>query len=583
MEERIIGGKYRLGERVGAGPGYETYKATDDQGVSYALKIIHPPDAVTREKLASELPGLSDLEHPNLAKMYASGEDGDDLWLAREWVEGGDLKSMVREQGSLDPIKAATYASQAAAALSATHARGFLNGNIRPENLLLSLQDQIKLIGFSIPTAGEAAIGEADAEPQIAYYMSPEQAEGRELTASSDVYSLGAVLYELVTGSPPFVGESAQDVAVKQVSEQLTSPRQVKPDLPPALEAVILRAMQKDAAERYGSAEEMRQDLDRVVTSAAVAPVAPPPPEEKKSSKAWIWILVVVLLLVALGAAWALGLFGGNIDVPDLTGMTIEEADAALTEAELALGEAALVEDPSGEAAPGTIYEQDPEAESRASEGDTVDVVVNGTESVEVPDLVGMTEAQAATAISEAGLKLGETKREFNDEVESGTVYEQSPAASSEVPPETEVTITVSKGTETASVPNVVGMPVAQATQTLEDAGFTVTGVDAYSDTVAVGNVIEQNPSAGVNAEAGTLVTITVSSGAETVAVPNVVGMQENQAVEALEDAGLRSSVQYEDNANVGVVIRQDPAANAKVAPDTRVTLVVGQQAATTP
>jgi beta-lactam-binding protein with PASTA domain len=341
--------------------------------------------------------------------------------------------------------------------------------------------------------------------------------------------------------------------------------------------------MQKDPTERYGSAEEMRQELDRVVKSAAAAPVAPPPPEEKKSSKAWIWILVVVLILVGVGAAWALGLFGGNIEVPDLAGMTLEEAEVALTEVDLTLGEAELVEDPSGEAEPGTIYEQDPEAESRASEGDTVDVVVNGTESVEVPDLVGMTEAQAATAISDAGLKLGETKREFNDEVESGTVYEQTPAAASEVPPETEVTITVSKGTETASVPNVVGMAEAQATQTLEDAGFQVAREESFDDTVASGVVSGQNPSAGVNAETGTTVTITVSKGAETATVPNVVGIQENQAVEALEDAGLRSSVQYEDNANVGVVIRQDPAANASVAPDTRVTIVVGQQAATTP
>jgi serine/threonine-protein kinase len=582
MEERIVGGKYRLGERVGAGPGYETYKATDDQGVSYALKIMHPPDAATREKLAADLSGLSDLDHPNLARMYASGEDGDDLWLAREWIEGTDLKAMVREQGALEPIKAATYASQAAAGLSVGHARGFVNGNVRPDNLLLSLEDQVKLIGFSIPSAAKPAIDESEAEPQVAYYMSPEQAKGGDITPVSDVYSLGAVLYELVTGSPPFVGESAQEVAVKQTSEPLTAPRQVNAAIPPALEAVVLRAMQKEPAERYGSAEEMRQELDRVVKSAAAAPVAAPPPE-KKQSKAWIWILVVVLILVGLGAAWALGLFGGNIEVPDLTGLTIEQATTALEEEGLVLGESELIPDESGQTAENTIYEQEPAAGERASEGDTVDVVVNGSESTEVPDLVGLTEAEAVTAINDAGLTLDRTEREFNSEVEAGTVYEQTPAAGSEVPMETPVTILVSKGTETVSVPNVVGVEQAQATQTLEDAGFQVAREEEFSDTVAAGVVSAQNPSAGVNAETGTTVTITVSKGAETVSVPNVVGQQENQATETLEDAGLRTSVQYEDNANVGVVLRQDPSPGAQVAPDPRVTIVVGQQTATTP
>jgi serine/threonine-protein kinase len=583
MEERIVGGKYRLGERVGAGPGYETYKATDDQGVSYALKIMHPPDAATREKLAADLSGLSDLDHPNLARMYASGEDGDDLWLAREWVEGTDLKAMVREHGALDPIKAATYASQAAAALSVAHARGFVSGNVRPDNLLLSLEDQVKLVGFSIPSAAKPAIDESEAEPQVAYYMSPEQAKGGDVTPSSDVYSLGAVLYELVTGSPPFVGESAQEVAVKQTSEQLTAPRQVNAAIPPALEAVVLRAMQKEPAERYGSAEEMRQELDRVVKSAAAAPVAAPPPEEKKQSKAWIWILVVVLILVGLGAAWALGLFGGNIEVPDLTGLTIEQATTALEEEGLVLGESELIPDESGQTAENTIYEQDPAAGERASEGDAIDVVVNGSESSEVPDLVGLTEAEAVTAINDAGLTLDRTEREFNPEVEAGIVYEQTPAAGSEVPMETPVTILVSKGTETAAVPNVVGLQEAQATQALQDAGFQVAREEEFNDSVAAGVVSAQNPSAGVNTETGTTVTITVSKGAETVSVPNVVGQQENQATETLEDAGLRTSVSYEDNANVGVVLRQDPAAGTSVAPDTRVTIVVGQQAATTP
>jgi serine/threonine-protein kinase len=473
---------------------------------------------------------------------------------------------------------AATYGVQVAAALSDAHARGLVDGDLRPESMILMGEDDVKLAGLAAPDTADAIVLPQDAPPAAGHFLSPEQAKGGAATHQSDLYALGAILYTLTTGAVPFDAETGTEVAAMQVNNVPESPRRVNPEVPASMETVIMKAMEKDPAMRYASAEEMRQDLERIAAGADVAPAVVAPAPAKKRS-AWPWVLLILALIAAaIGLFWFLS--RGDIEVPDLAGQTVDEATVTLTDAQLVLGEVTYNENYPDGVSEGTIFQQDPEAGKMVDASATVDVVVAGSELSEVPDVTGMTEAEAVVAIRDAGFDLGGTESDFSAEFDAGTVYDQNPKGGTEAPVGAPITIFVSKGVETVNVPNVVGMSESQAVSALEDAGLQSNSTQAFSDK-PIGEVIDQNPSAGVNVDAGTTVQLTISQGQETVSVPNVVGMSENAATEALEDAGLRTRVEYEDNAaQAGKVIRQDPAAATTVDPGTRVTITVGQEPA---
>jgi serine/threonine-protein kinase len=323
---------------------------------------------------------------------------------------------------------------------------------------------------------------------------------------------------------------------------------------------------------RYKSAEEMRQDLERVATGADVAPA---PVAAPKKRSAWPWILLILALLaLAAGVAWYF--LRGDIEVPDLAGQTVEEAEVTLTEANLALGDVLYNDSYPEGVAEGTIFEQTPEAGRMVNASATVDVVIAGQELAEIPDVTGLTETEAVVAIRDAGFDLGGTEKEFNADVPAGQVYDQAPKGGTEAPKGSPITIFVSEGIQTVTIPNVVGMGESQAISTLEDANLTVGTTQDFSDR-PVGEVIAQSPDAGVKVDAGTRVTITVSQGEQTVTVPRVIGMTEDSATDALEDEGLTVRVETrEDAANVGRVVDQDPAEGTTARPGDRVTIVVG-------
>jgi serine/threonine-protein kinase len=448
-----------------------------------------------------------------------------------------------------------------------------VDGDLRPESIVLLAEDDVKLAGLGAPDTADAIVLPEDAPPAAGHFLSPEQAQGGAGTAQSDIYALGAILYTLTTGAVPFDAETGTAVAAMQVNNAPESPRRVNPQVPASMETVIMKAMQKDPQMRYASAEEMRQDLERIASGADVAPVVAAP---AKKRSAWPWVLLVLALIaVAIGAFWYLN--RGDIAVPDLTGQTLEEATTTLTDAQLAVGTVSYNENYPDGVAEGTIFDQSPEQGKMVDASSTVDVTIAGSELIEIPDLTGMTEAEAVVAIKDSGFELGSTEEDFNADVDAGKVYDQAPKAGEEAPAATPVTIYVSKGVETVNVPNVVGMTESQAVAALEAAGLKSSSEQAFSDRPA-GEVTAQNPAAGVVVDAGATIQLTVSQGQETVNVPGVVGMAENQATETLEDAGLRTRVEYEDNAaQVGKVIRQDPTSGTTVDPDTRVTITVGQ------
>lgn len=607
MEDMIFGRRYRVTERIGAGGMAEVYKAVDETlGRTVAVKVLRASFADDQsfvERFRREAQSVAALSHPGIVNIYDWGNDGGTYYIVMELVRGDDLKTLSRQKGALDPMLVAEYGEQACAALAVAHGYDVIHRDIKPQNIVLSPDGRIRVMDFGIArmTDGDD-LTQTGSVLGTAQYVSPEQAQGRPLTAASDLYSLGIVLYELACGRAPFEGETPVAVALKQVHEQPVPPRELNPTIPASLEAVIMRALTKDPAQRYQSADEMRRDLKRVLEGGAPAaaaaasmgsttvmpqieqqptpvhvPVRRPAPRRKPS--AWPWILGVIgLVLVGLGTAWALGLFQpGDVEVPDLTKQTAEEATLTLQGAELTLG---TVTEEFSEEAVGTIIGQDPKAGARVSKETSINVTVSkGVEMVAVPDVAGLSENDAYNALKSAEFDLQPVQRVYNAKVAKGFSIGTTPTAGVMLPKGSPVTLIVSEGIETKAIPDVTGKTTADAKAALEAAGFKVTTREEYHATVAKGKVISQDPDEGVVVQTGSTVTLTISKGKNETTVPDVMDKTEAEARSLLSDAGLEVLVNESPAAepgDVGVVVNQNPSSGAKVPFGTTVTIWVG-------
>ncbi len=582
----LIGGKYTPSHSIGVAGRTEAYVAVDATGTKVAVATAKARSQADADRFAGRAQIASTLQHPDVAKIVDWGTDGDTFYAAQEWVEGKDLASALQERGR--PFSSAVVAemgAQVAAALSAAHGRNLTHGDLRPSEIVQIGGQDVKVAGLGLPASADAIVLPQSAPPEAAYYMSPEQARGEGASPASDIYGLGAVLYHLATGRVPFDAATAMEVASMQVSSPLEPARRVNPEVSASLESVIAKAMAKNPAQRYGSAEELRAELGRIATGATIQmaavadtqiPVAPAP--EKGKGGLWAGILIIVAALL-LGAWYFLG--QGDIEVPDLSGMTIDEAQLALEDAGLMLGDVSYRENFSSDVDEGTVLSQDPSAGDKARDGADVTIVLAGGELAAVPDVVGVGESEAVVAIRDAGFELGTTERQFNTDVEAGLVIEQVPGAGTEAPLGSPITITVSKGKEIVSVPAVVGMSETDATTAIEDAGLSVRVDQAESSTVAEGNVISQSPEAGVSVDASAQITIVVSTGAGApaqVRVPGVVGQTEDDAITEIEAVGLVPDInRVSDLVNAGKVIAQGPVAGTMVDAGSTVSIDVGE------
>jgi tRNA A-37 threonylcarbamoyl transferase component Bud32 len=432
VEDRLFSRRYRVVERIGSGGMAEVFKAKDEVlGRTVALKVLHrqfADDANFVARFRQEAQAAANLSHPNIVNIYDWGRDEDDYYIVMELIRGIDLKTLVERRGSVDPFESAEYGAQVAAALNAAHGYGVVHRDIKPHNIVLTGEGTVKVTDFGIARAGDTSMTQTGSVLGTAQYISPEQAQGRPLGPQADIYSLGVVLYELTTGRVPFEGDQPITIALKQVNEEPVPPRDIDPSIPEAMEAVILRAMRKDPADRYPSADEMRRDLKRVaagqpvetpeprVDRTTVMPAAPverpdryqEPRRPSRRRRPWGWIVagVVLLALLGVGAAYTLGGFGEEeVTVPTVVGLTSEEATATLRTAGLAPGEVTL--EYSDSVAPGVVMGQDPAAGTTVPASSTVDTVVSrGVETATVPDLVDMPEADAIRALRDAGFEL---------------------------------------------------------------------------------------------------------------------------------------------------------------------------------
>lgn len=628
MTGKTLNNRYQLIERVGIGGMAEVYRAHDtvlDRVV--AVKVMLPQyaaDQTFQARFRQEAASAAKLQSPYIVSIYDWGLDAesDTYYIVMEFLKGTDLKTAIKERGAINQRKAAEIGSQVAQALQVAHEGGIIHRDIKPQNIMIQPDGNIKVMDFGIARAGDAGLSQTATVLGTAHYISPEQAQGKDLTGLSDVYSLGIVLYEATTGRLPFEGTDSVSVAVKQVNEMPPAPRSINPDIDPVLEAIIMKAMEKDPAQRFANAQEMRQALndylagrpipglgvhnDRTqVLGAGIPPMdgtavmpkpigtspmgagattnfrsgkQPQPPQNDNKKKIIIGVVVVAIIAVIVSvAAFAFGGSGERATVPAVTNMALGEAKTTLEEAGFKIGTETEVFSSTVDS--GLVVSTNPPGGQEAVKGSRIDLSISkGTEQVSVPDLKGQTSEEAMRTLSSYGLNGQEGDSTFSDSVKEGCVASQDQPAGSSLNKGDTVVFHLSKGAENVSVPNVVGATVSNAENSLKNAGFKVNTSYRYSSSTPEGRVISQDPSG--TAPKGSTVTIAISNGPEEAQVPNVSGESEADATSTLKNAGFEVSVKHMASGTVekGYVISQDVVGKANKG--SRVTITVSSGSA---
>jgi serine/threonine-protein kinase len=625
----VFNGRYELHRRLGRGGMAEVSLARDqllDRPV--AIKVLFPEfatDPAFVERFRREATAAANLNHPNIVGVYDWGEAEGTYFIVMEFVDGRSLSQILRAEGPLHPDAVADLGADVAAALGFAHRNGVVHRDVKPGNVLVDNHRQVKVADFGIARAITAAtddnLTQAGTVMGTATYFSPEQARGDAVDPRSDIYSLGCVLYELVVGRPPFSGDSPVAIAYKQVHEAPVPPRQHNPAIPKALEAIILKCLAKNPVNRYPSAEDLRSDLRRFREGSRILaePVMAPPrepaatgvlaattampaaggtgrlraqttyvdeydDEPPRNSGGFLAVLVVLLVLLAVMLFFLAKTLGigddsdGNtatVTVPRVTNETLEEATTTLEGLGLTVES---VTEANDEFDAGIVFDQDPGFGEKVPAKSTINLKVSGgAEALPVPDVVGSSQDEATDTLTAAGFRVVAQPQD-NDDVPVGEVISQSPGGGQEAPADSEVTIVVSAGKGKANVPDVAGRTVADASNLLGQAGFKVTQSEAPSSSVAKGRVIKTDPGAGTSLDKGATVDLVVSSGAEDVDVPGVVGLSQANATNVLKTQGFAVDVQEKETANpnqVGKVLEQDPA-GGKAPSGSEVTIFVG-------
>jgi eukaryotic-like serine/threonine-protein kinase len=588
--DTLIDGRYRVLKRLGAGGMAEVYCAEDQQlGRRVALKLLHrrfADDEQFVERFRREASSAAGLSHPNIVGIFDRGEWDGTYYIAMEFVEGRTLKDIIRDRGPAPPEAAADITLQILRAAGYAHKRGIVHRDIKPHNVLIDTEGRVRVTDFGIARAGVSDMTETGSVMGTAQYLSPEQAQGRPVDARSDLYSTGIVLYELLTGRVPFDAESPVSVALMQVSEPPVPPMEVNPEVPPALDAVTLRAMEKDPGRRYQDADEFIAALE----SARSAPmeILPPPPvvvdevveEEEPGRRWWAWLIALLALAAIAIGLWLL-LRPEQLTVPRVVGLRSATASQILKNRGF---DVEVVNVANADVERDRVAAQDPLPNTEAPEGSVVELTVStGPGEATVPQLAGEPRRQAEEQLRDAGFEP-RVQRSFSDTVPRGRVIATTPPGGTTIEVGSTVILDVSRGREQVEVPDVVGQSENNARSAIEGAGLRVGEVTEEASDEEPGTVIEQSPASGEEVARGEPVDLVI---AQAVPVPDVVDSTEEEATTTLEEAGFEVRVREQavtDEAENGVVLDQSPAPDEERRQGSRVTIVVGRlDAAATP
>ncbi len=622
--DTLFDGRYRIVRKLGAGGMANVYLAEDQElGRRVAIKILndrHANDDQFVERFRREAKNAASLSHPNIVSVYDRGEADGTYYIAMEYIEGRTLKELIVTRGPSPVAIAIDYSRQILSALRFAHRNGIVHRDIKPHNVLVDSEGRVKVTDFGIARAGTSQMTEAGSIIGTAHYLSPEQARGAPVDQTSDLYSAGIVLYELLTGTVPFSGDTPVEIAMKHLSQTPEPPTAHRSDLPRDLDYVVLRALAKDPTERYRSAEEMDGDLERIARGLAVsaetaeaattvlagaaydpAPTAvttvrpgPPTPRYQtgryysydepspRRRSVWPWLLALGLVILAgVGGWFAYQSVQDQLNsarpvaVPDVDGLREANAVQQL----LAEGlDPKVRRVPSSDEEVGFVFDQDPEAGNRIDRGNFVTILVSsGKPKVRVPDVVGMTLAEAVAALSDRKLKANPVR--INSDQEPDIVTAQAFKPGETLIEGATVRINVSKGPKPVQVPNVVGLPYESAASTLQGANFAVAREEVDSDQPK-GTVVDQSPNGNELTSKGSTIRLQVSKGPTTEAIPDVTSQSSDSARETLVTSGFKVKVVEQDTDDPsldGLVISQDPPGGDQGKPGQTVTIFVGR------
>ncbi len=624
---KVFAGRYRIERKLGTGGMATVYLAEDQElGRRVAIKMLddrHAQDEQFVERFRREAKSAAGLSHPNIVAIFDRGEAEGTYYIVMEYLEGRTLKELLVTRGPTPVRVALDYARQILAALENAHREGIVHRDIKPHNVVVRGDGRLKVTDFGIARSGTSEMTEAGSIIGTAQYLSPEQAKGEPVSPASDLYSVGIVLYEMLTGSVPFTGDTPLEIAMKHLSAAPKPPSAINPKVPHDLDSVVLRALAKSPAQRYASAGEMDADLTRVARGLPVAPAteeaatailsgaqveaatqvvarrpAPsaartPPPysrgpgryysytEPVRRRPLWPWLLAVLLLAAAGFAGYYVYAkierelsSGKEVTVPFVRGQVERLAVANVRRVGLVPRVRYL---PNASKPVGIVFEQMPNGGDRAPKGNTVTLVVStGKPKTTVPDVRGKTLSQAISLLSQANLHVHAVQ--VHSTSSPGTVTGQYPPPGTRVVVDDTVRINISQGLATVPVPSVDGQSPSEATATLQEAGFVVSVQEVTSATVPKGEVVGTAPIAGTQLQRGETVTLEVSKGPETVTVPSVTDLDVASAKAALAAAGFKALVTREpttDPSLDGVVSSQTPDAGTQAPPGTTVALTV--------
>ena len=608
-EGSVIDDRYRVLRRIGSGGMADVWLAEDTHlQRRVALKVLHhrfAQDHEFVERFRREAEAAAGLQHPNVVSVFDRGEVDGTYYIAMEYVEGRSLKELI--DAGLSPDEAVRLVRQVLEAARFAHRRGVIHRDLKPHNVIVDPEGNAKVTDFGIARAGVSEITQTGSVMGTAHYLSPEQAQGLEVKAPSDLYSIGVILYESLTGRVPFEGDSAVAVALKQVSQTPQRPSALNPQVSPALDAVVMRALEKDPARRFQDADAFIAALDAAkrdpgAKPAGTAEFAPPPPpvavveepaapedeREERKRRASRWIIVALAVLIGLLVGLALTR-DTSTGVPKVTGEQLRDAILLLQQDGFEVGDIKRVQ---RQAPRNRVLEQDPAASPPGRQA-SLDcsflsffcdkpkialTVSAGPGSAKVPSTRGLSREEATGRLEKAGFEVA-SEGANSDAIPVGEVIHSDPPAGTTARRGSEVTIVISTGPKLVSVPVAVGTQRSVAVARIRSRGLVVS-ISERENEAPQGEVLEQSPSAGTKVEPGSTVSIVVSKGVAKVAMPNVIGDLRPDAVQTLRGLGLRVTVVEQETdveAKDGRVVDQFPPPGRELQKGDSVTIQVGK------